>query len=577
MTIHHLDDSINQLQFIMNIKHTQQVIQSKASKHGNIVKPIIQYKEFSSNQPCIFYSTDDPYSINLSVQDKQTYYTEELKMRPTIFIREFMNIVKDKLEKDNIEFELKQIKDRLSYSYNIDSIEPRLNGAMEQIIPTTNSKLDMLKNRFRQLHSKYSEYIDIIAYLQDLIHTKHEYIVINRNKLYEYKFKYITKAKLLHSQVLRGEDDSILFQYYKTKLLLENYSEPTDDIGIGSLVKLKDRNEYGIVITIDAKTYKVKLDIGKYITVPHNQVNHKKSIETLLREFNSELENDFEIPLLDLYTFLNQKGYHTCMEDTITVERLHELESRPYLVTTFIDSLIPKKKLHIREHKLSKRSIKFGILPPLIITNYNLLIGSGESIRLSPLNGDSLYYCVIDQLIKHNIYPMDADKPGDGDDSIKNKYKTNQVHIKGQIGDITIVDVVYHKAMIQLRHDIVQIYKDNQDLIIDGDTTLGELLSDNWEMPFIDYLSRLQISATVLKDGYRGISGNHDDIGVLSVLFNINIDLIEFEDGKIDHKILEIEDSKQIYTIHDNTYNTGKPIVTIKLAELGDGYYVSLE
>ena len=372
MTIHPLDNSTDQIEFIMNIKHSQQAIHSKASKYGKIVKQIIHYKEFSSSQPCIFYSTDDPYSINVSVQDKQVYYTEELKMKPTIFVREFMNIVKEKLEKDNLEFELKQIKDCLAYSYNVDHIDSELKGPMEQIIPTTNNKLEILKDTFQQLHTKYNQYIDTITYLQNLIDTKHESIILHRNKLYEYKFQYITQAKQLYSQMELQDDESILFQYYKTKLLLENYSEKKEDINIGSFVKLNDTDEYGIVVQIEASHYIIKLDIGNNTTVTHDKVTHKKSIETLLRELNTALENDFEIPLLDLYTFLNQKGYTTCMDNDITSDTLRELESRPYLVTsnTPVEIHLPAEGVPISKTGL----IKYSNLPPVVVQNYKMAI-----------------------------------------------------------------------------------------------------------------------------------------------------------------------------------------------------------
>jgi hypothetical protein len=172
---------------------------------------------------------------------------------------------------------------------------------------------------------------------------------------------------------------------------------------------------------------------------------------------------------------------------------------------------------------------------------------------------------------------MDAAQPDDDKDIITKRYSNKSVTIKGQVDDIRIVDVVYHRAMLQLRNDIVQIYKDNKDLIIDGDTTLEDTLSDALDMSFSEYLSRLKISSTEIIDGYRGITGNQVDLGVISVLFNINIDVIGFEDGQLDSQILEVEDSKEIYTIQHNVYNIDKPVVTIRLAELDTGYYVSLE
>ena len=172
---------------------------------------------------------------------------------------------------------------------------------------------------------------------------------------------------------------------------------------------------------------------------------------------------------------------------------------------------------------------------------------------------------------------MDTAQPGDDQDIITKRYSNKPVTIKGEVDDIQIVDVVYHRAMLKLRNDIVQIYKDNKDLIIDGDTTLEDTLSDALDMSFSEYLSRLKISSTEIIDGYRGIKGNQVDLGVISVLFNINIDVIGFEDGQLDIQSLEVEDSKEIYTIQHNVYNIDKPVVTIRLAELDTGYYVSLE
>ena len=272
----------------------------------------------------------------------------------------------------------------------------------------------------------------------------------------------------------------------------------------------------------------------------------------------------------------------SCGDEEITESTLDDLRQRPYLKTTLT-------KISDRTHELPKakihKYIKIPVIPENITKNYMMLLESGNSIRLSPLNGDSLYYCIIDQLKKHNVYPMNDIVEGEALEMTGNRYPLKKSHIKGSIGNITIDEVVYTKAMVQLRNDISTLYNDNRTNVIsyedeDGSElqmTFESLLQESLDINFDDYLSRLKYSSTVFKDGYRGIVGNERDLGVITVLFNINIDVLQCQDGNIEDMTLEVDDSKELYTIRNHAYNQDKQPTLIRIADLGDGYYVSLE
>ena len=168
----------------------------------------------------------------------------------------------------------------------------------------------------------------------------------------------------------------------------------------------------------------------------------------------------------------------------------------------------------------------------------------------------------------------------DDDEDTNKKYSKNKRLIKGNIDNISVSDIIYYRAMIELRKDISNIYKDNQDVVLDEEDNIT--VKDNIEsekgMPFDQYLKRLQISSSNLKDGYYGIVGNNFDLEIMSILFNINIDLIKVnDDGSIDEYEISAEDAREMYTHQNHVYNKDKPVRNVKIAELLDGYYVSLK
>lgn len=222
------------------------------------------------------------------------------------------------------------------------------------------------------------------------------------------------------------------------------------------------------------------------------------------------------------------------------------------------ESLINKKQLEIEIEKLNE----------VIIDNY------GKSIYSVPADGDCGYYSIVEMLAEKNIFPMNHN---DGEED--GQYSSEQELMDVSITNEEIKAMIHKKAMIELRRDIANKFKDNIKVDEKQSDSLEivkqSIYNNSGEESYTKLVHDKQIQDiyySYTNDGTKGDWISELELIIASALFNLNINIYLSNNNIITYNAAE---SSKIYP-NGIKYNLGSDPKTIELGLYSGYHYVGI-
>ena len=143
-----------------------------------------------------------------------------------------------------------------------------------------------------------------------------------------------------------------------------------------------------------------------------------------------------------------------------------------------------------------------------------------------PPDGDCLYYAIIQLLHLYNIFPMNFD---DGDED--GQFSTKTLELLLVAGNTSKRGPIYREASLQLRKIVSDKLKSNLEVDSEEIRTIKVSMEDT-----SDYLNGIEISASPINTGTKGMWGGDLELRLISAIFNITFIVVFSDENKIVYK-----------------------------------------